>query len=100
MEKHILRETLKPFVAKEIYLRKKHPFQAPPLSRFYDKKILHRIQEELTDVTLTESGIFNKKALERVIKKLPELKECEKIEIEPVIMLLLTFKHLKLRFGL
>ena len=44
-EKYILREAVKPYVTDTIYKRQKHPFIAPPVSRFSNTALNEYIQE-------------------------------------------------------
>src|SRR5690606_32342422 len=40
VEKHILREAVKPVITQTIYKRQKHPFMAPPVSVFANDKLM------------------------------------------------------------
>lgn len=58
LEKHILREAMKPFITEEIYNRRKHPFLGP--SKYTENGPLHKLfQRLLTEDNVKQVGFLD-----------------------------------------
>lgn len=91
IEKYILREAVKPYVTERVYKRRKHSFQAPPLTMMFSDKVYNEIEDRLAS---GESIFFSKNKIWKRMKWLRRASKREQIAWEPVIMLLLTLDML------
>jgi asparagine synthase (glutamine-hydrolysing) len=99
-EKYILREAARPYITQHVYSRQKHPFQAPPLTRFFSGDEYSQIHDELTSATFVHTGIFSRDAVERLLLALPTMSVIEQTAYEPVLMLMMTINYMNQRFHL
>ena len=93
-EKYVLKEAARPYITDHIYQRQKHPFQAPPLTRFFSKDEYEQIYDELTSDNMMGMGIFNRDAIATLLTALPTMSVLEQTAYEPVVMLMLTIYYL------
>ncbi len=93
-EKYVLKEAARPYITDRIYRRQKHPFQAPPLTRYFSKSEYERIYDELTSDSLMGTGIFNRTAVTDLLVSLPSMSVLEQTAYEPVLMLMLTIYYM------
>ncbi len=93
-EKYILKEAARPYITNRVYQRQKHPFQAPPLTRFFTESEYSQIYDELTSSGMTAMGIFNQGAIAALLKSLPTMSILEQTAYEPVVMLMLTIYYM------
>lgn len=97
-EKFILKEAARPYITENVYTRQKHPFQSPPLTRFFNKDDIMLLREELTSVPFKKLGIFDFSKVARLVDSIPEMSIIEQTIYEPVVMLMLTISHINNRF--
>ncbi len=100
IEKHILREAMKPYVSEEIIARRKHPFMAPPLGLLHDDKGIEFVNDCLRSVAFKNMPFFDRKKVIIHLDSLPHLSMAEHIATEPALMLMLTSHLLAQRYGL
>ena len=93
-EKYVLKEAARRYITNHIYQRQKHPFQAPPLTRYFSKSEYEQIYDELTSESLTRMGIFNRSSIITLLKSLPSMSVLEQTAYEPVLMLMLTIYYM------
>lgn len=93
-EKYILKEAARPYITDTIYHRQKHPFQAPPLTRFFTEKEYQQIRDELTSNEFRSMGLFNNNKVVSMLENLPTANIIEQTAYEPVVMLLLTMHYM------
>ena len=93
-EKYVLKEAARPYITDRIYRRQKHPFQAPPLTRYFSKSEYERIYDELTSDSLMGTGIYNRTAVTDLLVSLPSMSVLEQTAYEPVLMLMLTIYYM------
>lgn len=96
-EKYILKEAARPYVTNRVYRRQKHPFQAPPLTRFFSRSDIERIHDELTSLEFLNMGFFNEKAVSQLVLSLQSMSVIEQTAYEPVVMLMLTIHYMNQR---
>ena len=80
-EKYVLREAVKKYIPIELYKRKKHYFQAPPILSQKNGKMYHLIQDILRGSELRSLSFFNER---KVIDMLDQLSGKSLVEIEKV----------------
>lgn len=97
-EKYILKEAAKPYIMDSVYNRQKHPFQSPPLTRFFSEKDFSRMRDELTSLEFSNTGIFNTNKVAKLIDSIPSMSVLDQTIYEPVVMLMLTINHMNNRF--
>ena len=99
-EKYILKEAAKPYITENIYKRQKHPFMAPPVTRFCDKQGMDFIYDTLESRNFTQMPFFDSKKVKNILNKLHKMNTVELTAYEPVIMFMLTAAFINERFGL
>jgi asparagine synthase (glutamine-hydrolysing) len=100
VEKYILREAAKPFITPTIYKRQKHPFLAPPLSRFTGGRLMTMIKDTLSSGSFAAVPFFDAARASDLVARLPQMTEREQTATEPVLMTMLTAHMIQERFGL
>ena len=96
-EKFVLKEAARPYITDHVYQRQKHPFQAPPLTRFFTKSEFSQIYDELTSSDFMSMGVFNRNAVSALLTSLPSMSIIEQTAYEPVVMLMLTIYYMNQR---
>ena len=96
-EKYILKEAAKPYITNRVYKRQKHPFQSPPLTRFFSKEDYSRLRDELTSQDFANIGIFNTEKVCNLLESIPSMSVLDQTIYEPVVMLMLTINFMKNR---
>lgn len=96
-EKYILKEAAKPYITESVYKRQKHPFQAPPLTRFFSKEDFGRLRDELTSADFVGTGIFDAEKVSGLVDSIPSMSVLDQTICEPVVMLMLTIHHMNNR---
>lgn len=93
-EKYILKEAARPYITDSIYLRQKHPFQAPPLTRFFQDREYQKIVDTFRSMEFRSLGIFNNDKIADLMLRLRNMSIVEQTAYEPVVMLLLTINYM------
>jgi asparagine synthase (glutamine-hydrolysing) len=96
VEKWLLREALKDVLPPAVYARHKHPFTAPPLTRFAPEFL----RDHLSPAALADSPFFDPAAVTRYLDHLAGAAGREQTAADPVLMLVLTSALMQERFGL
>lgn len=99
-EKYALREAARPFVTATIYERQKHPFVAPPVSRYRDRDADAAIQDTLRSRSFSSLPFFDRKKVYRLLDRLDAMDEAERGATDPVLMTALSACALQERLGL
>lgn len=99
-EKYVLREAVKNAVTDEIYTRQKHPFVAPPMSRFADSGSSSLLRDELSSRDFDGVPFFDRSKLLSMLDELPSMKAEDRAAFDPVFMTALSALALKRRFHL
>lgn len=97
-EKFILKQALVGQLTKTIYERHKHPFVAPPLSRFADTQTRRLLQERLSDPLFARLGFFDQSKILKLLDNLDHLDDEERAAVDPVFMTALSYLSLQRRF--
>ena len=96
-EKYVLKEAARPYITDRVYRRQKHPFQAPPLTRYFTKAEYTQIHDELASDGFMRMDLFNRKAVTVLLESLPTMTMIEQTAYEPVVMLMLTIYYMNQR---
>lgn len=99
-EKYILKEAAKPYITENIYKRQKHPFMAPPVTRFCSKKDMEFIQDTLGSNNFKSMPYYDGKKVKEMLGRLHSMDVVELTAFEPVVMFMLTSAFINERFGL
>lgn len=99
-EKYILKEAAKPFITENVYKRQKHPFMAPPVTRFCSENNMEFIMDVLGSKNFKSMPFFDAKKVNIMLDSLHEMDLVELTAFEPVIMFMLTSAFINERFGL
>ncbi len=96
-EKYILKEAARPYITENVYRRQKHPFQSPPLTRFFSKDEFASLREDLSSKQFADMGIFNPAKVTQFIDGIHQMSILDQTIYEPVVMLMLTINHMNNR---
>ena len=96
-EKYVLKEAARPYITDKVYRRQKHPFQAPPLTRFFTKSEFDQMYDELTSDDFINMGVFKRSAVASLLASLPSMNMIGQTTYEPVVMLMLTIYYMNRR---
>lgn len=99
-EKYVLREAVKPVISKTIYERQKHPFVAPPLSRFSNSEADSVVQDVLRSKNFASVPYFDQKKVIVLLDSLPEMKPEDRSAVDPVLMTAMSAAALHERYKL
>lgn len=100
VEKYILREGLKKRLTPRVYKRQKHPFMAPPVSRFAKSALSAFIGDSLSSKGFSDLRFFDQKKAMSLLDRLPSMPDQERTATEPVLMMMLTAHLLQERMRL
>jgi len=100
VEKYILREAVRPLVTERIYKRQKHPFVAPPVSRFSDPIADALLQDTLRGRMFASVPFFDQSKVVSLLDGLPGMTPEERSAMDPVLMTALSATFLHERFQL
>ncbi len=100
VEKFILREAAKPVLTETIYKRQKHPFMAPPVSRFANSGLMVLIKDTLASKSFAEMPFFDAAKASALVAQLPAMSTQDRTAAEPILMTMLTAHTLHERFRL
>jgi asparagine synthase (glutamine-hydrolysing) len=100
VEKYILRGAVKPLITKTIYEREKHPFVAPPLSRFNDQASTTALNDTLRSENFKSIPFFDQKKMIALFDSLPGLPPEERAAYDPVLMMAMSSAALHESFKL
>jgi len=89
-EKFILKEAVKPYITNTIYKRQKHPFMAPPVTRFRTANTIEYINDTLRSSDFEKIPFFSKQKIKELLNNINKMDIVELTAYEPVIMFLLT----------
>ena len=96
-EKFILKEAARPYITDRVYRRQKHPFQAPPLTRYFTEAEFAQIHDELISDDFMRMGVFDRRAVDRLLTSLPTMSVLAQTAYEPVVMIMLTIYYMNQR---
>jgi len=89
-EKHVLREAAKPHITERVYKREKHPFMAPPVSLFSNKRLDEMVRDKIHSAAFRAVPFFDGAAVPEALSKIQSLPAEERIAWEPVLMMTLS----------
>src|SRR6185503_17053142 len=98
IEKHVLREAVRPLLTETVLARRKHPLIAPPIQAFGGGHPL--IDETLRGRALAELGLFDQRRVIALLDRTPSMTPAERVATEPVLMTVLTAALLQEKFRL
>ncbi len=96
-EKYVLKQAARPYITDRVYHRQKHPFQSPPLTRFFTHDDLMSLRDQLTSRRFAALGLFDMSKVAALIDALPTMSVLNQTIYEPVVMLMLTVNHINNR---
>jgi len=100
VEKYVLREAVRPLITETIYARRKHPFVAPPVSRFSDAGAEEVLQDTLRSDAFACVPFFDRSKILRLLDRLPDMAVEDRAAIDPVLMTALSTAAMHERFQL
>jgi asparagine synthase (glutamine-hydrolysing) len=89
-EKFILREAARPLLTETVYRRQKHPFIAPPVSRFSNPALDGFIQDTLRSEAFRAMPFFDSGKVIAWLDDLPQKSAQDRVAAEPVLMMTLS----------
>lgn len=90
-EKFILKEAMKPYITDTIYNRHKHPFVAPPVSRFADAGVHSLIREKLASKSFADLAFYDQTKILALFDRLDSMDDEERAATDPVFMTALSY---------
>jgi asparagine synthase (glutamine-hydrolysing) len=99
-EKYILREAVKGQITDTIYKRQKHPFIAPPVSRFSNSGLNEYINDTLRSCTFQSMPFWDSGKVISWLENLPNRSDKDQAAAEPVLMMVLTSFVIHQKFKL
>jgi asparagine synthase (glutamine-hydrolysing) len=99
-EKYILRQSLHGLLPDAVLERTKHPFTAPPLSRFSSPALDAFLHDTLRGSAFAAVPFFDRARVLALLDRLRHLSDRERVAIDPVLMLALTACLAQERFSL
>ncbi len=99
-EKYVLREAARPFLTDTVYTRPKQPFTAPPVTITTNNSLYILIKDVLQSSVMASVPFFNQSAIATLLDRLPTMKESQRINLEPILLMLLGTCFLQSRFNL
>lgn len=90
-EKFILKEAMKPYITDTIYNRHKHPFVAPPVSRFADSGVHSLVREKLASKNFSNLAFYDQKKVLALFDRLDTMDAEERAATDPVFMTALSY---------
>lgn len=100
VEKYILRESSKPLITPTLYKRQKHPFIAPPVSRFAGSMLHDYIQDMLRSEHFANVPFWDKSKVRNWLDRLPKMDAKDQSAAEPILMMLFTSSVIAKRYKL
>jgi asparagine synthase (glutamine-hydrolysing) len=100
VEKYVLREAVRGLVTDTVYRRQKHPFLAPPVSRFSTARVDEFVADVLRGGEFAAVPFFDRARVLALVERLPALDATERSATDPVLMMALTACFLQRRFNL
>ncbi|BAZ69373.1 asparagine synthase (glutamine-hydrolysing) [Fischerella sp. NIES-4106] len=99
-EKYVLREAARPFLTDTVYTRPKQPFTAPPVTITTNNSLYILMQDVLRSSVMASVPFFNQSAIATLLDGLATMKESQRINLEPALLMLLGTCFLQSRFNL
>ncbi|MDD9900247.1 MAG: asparagine synthase (glutamine-hydrolyzing) [Alphaproteobacteria bacterium] len=100
IEKYILREAAKPYLTQTVYTRQKHPFMAPPVSRFSDTALMSFVRDTVASQNFKSIPFYDSNKATNLLDSFSGLPDTDRAAQEPVLMMMLTTSILQERIGL
>jgi asparagine synthase (glutamine-hydrolysing) len=86
VEKHVLREAVRPFITDTVYRRQKHPFLAPPAAAALGGPLDALVQQTLRGSALRNVPFFNAKQVTALLDVLPTLPPADRAPLDVGLM--------------
>jgi asparagine synthase (glutamine-hydrolysing) len=99
-EKHILRETARPFLTDTVYRRPKHSFTAPPVLAQPGSPLHGLAQDLLRSRPMAASRLFDQAAVVALLDRLPDLPDSTRVALDPILLMIVSASILEDRYHL
>jgi asparagine synthase (glutamine-hydrolysing) len=100
VEKHVLREAMKPYLPEAVYRRQKHPFLSPPALLKPGEPLHELMQDTLRGSAVDRVPFFRRDGIAELLDKSSGLDDAGKTALEFPVMQMLTACLLAERFRL
>ncbi len=100
LEKSILRDALRPLLPPKTVRRRKHPFLAPPVTRFEAQRIASIVQDTLRGNAFASIPFFDRAKVYDFLDRLPSLAPKTRIGADAVLMMLLSCAAIQTQFRM
>lgn len=100
VEKHALREAMRPLLGEDVLGREKHPFFAPPLGTARGGDTGALLQDTLRGRAFASVPFFERAAIDELLDRWPGMSPGERANADPVLMMLTSAAVLAERFRL
>jgi asparagine synthase (glutamine-hydrolysing) len=86
VEKHVLREAVRPVITDTVYRRQKHPFLAPPAAAALGGPLDDLVQQTLRGPALRNTPFYDAKRVTALLDALPSLPPSERAPLDVGLM--------------
>ncbi len=100
VEKHLLRQAVRPVLTETVYRRQKHAFTAPPLCRFHNPTTRTFVADVLHSRAFASQPFFDQGKVLTLLDRLPAMSPSDQLAFDPVLMTALTACLLQERLHL
>lgn len=89
VEKYVLREAMRPYVTDAVYLRQKHPLDAPPVLTG-DQKVISSVRERIQSAEFARQPFFCQQRVAELLDRISGLTLDERKLWDPALMMVLS----------
>lgn len=89
VEKHVLREAMRPYVTDAVYARQKHPLDAPPVLTG-DQNVIRSVRERIESAEFARQPFFCQHRVAELMDRTPRLTPDERKLWDPALMMILS----------
>ncbi len=95
--KYVLRQIAKKYLPEEVFSRTKQPFMVPPKNILFSPEVLKYLKSLIDSDSFNKLGIFQKRKVHDLLKRIPHMNAQEQTSYEPVLMIIVSmvvlYKH-------
>lgn len=88
IEKHVLREAVKPYVPETVYRRQKHPFDTPPLLLNRSGEVQEFLFDQVASEAFRKQPFFDSLKVKNFIRQLPQMDRMQRQIWDPVFVMI------------
>ncbi len=90
IEKELLRHAVRRYITDEVFLRPKHPFDAPPLLLGNSRAILDFVRDQVASELFRNQPFYQATKVNALLDRIPQMTLAERQVWDPVVTMMLT----------